>query len=186
MALFPLGILSAAGAGGGAAASDYELIESFILSSNQASIVFSNLGNFSSTYKHLQIRAVLRNTTASNAGQVRLNGDTGANYTYHDLAGSGTGVGSAGAANETQHLFYGVTGSSQSTGNFGVAVIDILDSFSTTKNKTIRTFAGSTQANRIGLNSAVWRNTNSITSINVFSPSTFLTGSRVSLYGVKG
>jgi hypothetical protein len=54
---FPLGILSAAGAGGGVAG-DYELISSEILGTTAASVTFSSLGDYSSTYKHLQIRAV--------------------------------------------------------------------------------------------------------------------------------
>jgi hypothetical protein len=50
---FPLGILSAAGAGGGVAG-DYELISSEILGTTAASVTFSSLGDYAppiSTYK---------------------------------------------------------------------------------------------------------------------------------------
>jgi hypothetical protein len=84
MSLFPLGILSAAGAGGVGAT--YELIESQILGSNQSSITFSSLATYASTYKHLQIRAAGKgsgNSFEETNVNLRFNGDTGSNYSAH-------------------------------------------------------------------------------------------------------
>ncbi len=184
MTLSALGIFSAAGAGGGFS-SDYELIETQILGSSQASITFSSLGTYSSTYKHLQIRWVAR---ASRAGQVgdpmviKINTATPAQT--HHLFGNGSSVGSN--ATTLYAIIDSIAGASAATNQFGVGVIDFVDAFSTTKNKTMRALAGGTGA--VSLDSALWNSTTATTSIELipFSATSFITGSRFSLYGIKG
>jgi len=187
---FPLGILSAAGAGG-VAASDYELISSSILGSSQSSIVF-DVSSFASTYKHLQIRYVARSTRAGNTLDglaVRFNADTGTNYAGHFLRGNGSAV-SSGAETSISKPQIGIIPAASSTANvFGSGVADFLDPFSTTKNKTFRSLYGMTSQNFVALNSGLWLNTNAITSITIFQTegsNNLLTGSRFSLYGIKG
>jgi hypothetical protein len=188
---FPLGILSAAGAGGAAFSSDYELIETQILGSNQASVIFSSLGTYSSTYKHLQIRLLGRQTLAA-GGQgdiyVRFNADSSSNYARHFLQGNGSTVTSGATANNSFALGGQAPYNNETTGAFGGSVIDILDAYSTTKNKTIRALSGSHSSNApvIQIASGHWRNTASITSITLSLFDIWLTGSRFSLYGIKG
>jgi hypothetical protein len=72
---------------------------------------------------------------------------------------------------------------------FGPIIIDIVDAYSTTKNKTIRSLQGVYSTGfQVRLVSGSWRNTASITTIAMTSAnsSNFLTGSRFSLYGIKG
>jgi hypothetical protein len=187
---FPLGILSAAGAGG--VASDYELIQSYILGSNQTSVTFSSLGDYSSTYKHLQIRYVARTSRASvfDGGRLRLNGDTGANFDDHGLYGTGSIVGSFAQLNASTGINFGNTpGANAAADVYGPGVIDILDSFSSTKFKVIRELSGvNSSSPSVALVSGSWRNTNSITTIAI-SPNVgpnWVAGSRFSLYGIKG
>jgi hypothetical protein len=189
MALFPLGILSAAGAGGGVA-SDYELIQTQILGSTQASVTFSSLSSYSATYKHLQIRSVARSTVAvTNMGyRIRFNGGASTDYSFHRLLGNGSTVSSyADAAATYFYITGGVVGSTGTANSFGVSVIDILDAFNTSKNTTTRTLNGNN--GNIGLDSAGWFNTAAIDSIvmeaDAGSPD-FVSGSRFSLYGIKG
>ena len=103
MTLSALGIFSAAGAGGAAFSSDYELISTTILGSSQTSVSFSGLGTYSSTYKHLQLRMVLRGDRNGGAEGLmgRLNGDTAANYANHTVRGSGTAMEAGGEVNVT-------------------------------------------------------------------------------------
>ena len=192
MTLSALGIFSAAGAGG-AAAGSYELIESYILGSSQSSVSFSSLGTYSTTYKHLQIRYALRGDRASDAEGIicRLNGDSGNNYANHQLFGNGSSVGS-GAQTSTSSLELNYTSAATTTANvFGSGVMDFLDAFSTTKNKTRRvSYSMGVHSGFSGvyLISGVWMNTSAITSI-AFTPqfgSNWVTGSRFSLYGIKG
>jgi len=188
MTLSALGIFSAAGAGGGFS-SDYELIQTQILSSSQASVVFNSLDTYSSTYKHLQIRAVVIKS-AADFEVVQFNGDTNnSNYTSHHLEATGTSVNAANSVTSGWSLnggSIGYYGSSQPSSK----VIDILDAFSSTKNKTTRTFGGlaASGSNMVVLASSHWRSTVSTTSLTVrtVGAGTFSSGSRFSIYGIKG
>jgi hypothetical protein len=172
--------------------SDFELIATTILSSSQPSVTFSNLGDYSSTYKHLQVRAVARSDQSSNDTRAVLtyNGDTTTtNYRSHILYGYLGVVGSEDTVNyERQHSGY-LTGGSNIANATGALIIDILDPFSTTKNKTMRTLSGYAATNSIiNLGSHLWMNTAAVNSINIKCSSTFnfVSGSRFSLYGIKG
>ena len=185
--LIPMGIL--AGSGGGVA-SDYELIETQILGSSQASITFSNLGTYSSTYKHLQIRGVVRGALASTSESfnLRFNGDTGSNYTQHGLFGNGSSVSSFASTSQTSTYPGQITAANTTTNAYSGFVLDVLDAYSTTKNTTMRVLLGSASSyNLITLNSGLWLNTASITSITLFGGNNNLAaGTRMSIYGIRG
>jgi hypothetical protein len=167
--------------------SDYELITTTVLTGNTASVTFSNLGDYSSTYKHLQVRMIARSNAAQpddGATGIQLNADTGNNYASHLLTGSGSSVTSE-AFTSQAFMFSQFIPAAQATANaFGASIIDFLDSFSTTKNKTIRYLNG---GNRIRLGSGVSLSTSSITSIkiDVRAGNSYVAGSRFSLYGIK-
>jgi hypothetical protein len=184
MALFPLGILSAAAGG---VQGDYELISSEILGSAQASVVF-DVSSFASTYKHLQIRSTARGTHATALLAIRLqaNGITSSSYSTHGLFGNGSSVGSYGYSNLVS-MYAGIaTGSSATANSFGASVLDILDAYSTTKNKTLRGFYGGATT-EVGYHSGAFLSTASITSVNLFPDAgSFAAGSRFSLYGIRG
>ena len=191
--LIPFGVFSAAGAGGGAAAGAYELISTTLISSNTASVTF-DLSAYTSTYKHIQIRALARGTaTYGHATYLRFNSDTGTNYSYHNLRANGSSVASVDStANSTTiGAFPSVTGSSGTSGSFGASIYDIVDAFSTSKNKTVRALYGMADGGSFDyyatLTSGNWRNTAAITSIYL-APETgnFVNGSRFSIYGIKG
>jgi hypothetical protein len=181
--MWNLGLLGAAGILKG----DFELIASTILDSSQPSITFSNLGNYSSTYKHLQFRVVARDNNAIDESSytLRFNSDTNnANYNYHGLVGIVTTVISF---SNTSGITFPIAGANQTANSFAGTVFDILDAFSTSKNKTIRAAAGHTSAiNRVSLLSGLWRNTDSITNISFNPVGNFVAGSRFSLYGIRG
>jgi hypothetical protein len=184
--MWNLGLLGAAGIRTG----DFELITTTILSSSQPSVTFNNLGDYSSTYKHLQIRVVSRSTQANNLESflLRMNGISSASYSYHQMYESGSSVASFGIANNTSIVAGFSAGANAGTNIFSANVIDILDPFSTTKNTTTRSFLGSTgAASGVRLYSGSFINTASITSLEVRDPSAnFVTGSRFSLYGIRG
>jgi hypothetical protein len=183
MSLFPLGILSAAGAGG--VQGDYELIETVILGSAQSSVTFSSLATYASTYKHLQIRAVAQNVEMS----LRFNGVTASgSYKDHRLYGLNGTVYSG--SDYTNKIFFGTLGQTGDTNQFGATVSDILDPFSTSKNTTIRGLNGRASSENaiVNLFSGVFLSTDSITSIEIlqYTGGNLSIGSRFSLYGIRG
>jgi hypothetical protein len=184
MTLSALGIFSAAGAGGGFS-SDYELITSTVLGSAQPSVTFSNLGDYASTYKHLQIRSVSRSDGTPAGVLTRLNGDTTISYKTHYLLGTGASVVSGTFATDTFGQIGLQSTNASATGDFRPGVIDLLDPYSTTKNKTLRGFSASSSG--VIIMSVLWINTASLTSWQLIADSgNYVAGSRFSLYGIKG
>jgi hypothetical protein len=115
-----------------------------------------------------------------------MNADTAANYAFHQLQGGSTSVTSSATANSSFMFLATIWGDDAVANIFGVSVTDLLDAYSTTKNKTIRTLGGN-GATLVQLTSGHRRSTEAITSLEV-KPRTgnFMIGSRFSLYGVKG
>jgi hypothetical protein len=188
MTLSALGIFSAAGAGGVVATGTYELIESTILGSSQSSITFSNLGTYSSTYKHLQIRVTAREDESGLENVwIRFNGDTGANYRGHQLTSNGSSTTSGAQSAGDTFGFAGIVATSANSANiFGAFVMDILDPYGSGKNKTTRAFGG-VSPGWVLIRSALWMSTASTTSVTLLPQSTnFVAGSRFSIYGIRG
>jgi hypothetical protein len=189
--LIPLGFL----AGSGGVEGDYELIESVILTTTESSVTFSSLGSYSSTYKHLQLRSAPKSNSsaASGLGWVRLNGSfngntTDSNYSIHILNSNPGGSPQVESIAETSsRKGFGVA--ARTNENFSVNITDILDAFSSTKNTTSRTFSGTpSSTSRVQIMSHLFNNTASITSVTLTTEdgSSFIAGSRFSLYGIKG
>jgi len=187
---------------GGGAASDYELISTTVLGSTTASVTF-NVSALSSTYKHLQLRITARNAWSAPSGTVayganalvRFNGDaTSGNYRSHYVEGntaSGMLSGDYGTISGAYIPDLGGVWDSTIANVYSAGVVDILDPFSATKNKTLRTFYGNIKAGqgRVGLNSTAWFSTAAVTSIVVSEDGSgggYKAGSRFSLYGLKG
>jgi hypothetical protein len=159
-----------------------------VLTSTANTITFSSIP---STYKHLQLRMVSKTTDASSTGYLfmRFNSDSGANYSYHYLFAP---VSSAGATGSTFAGLIFMNGNDIGANAFSSNIVDIADYADTNKFKTSRMFGGRSGngagGNQLHLESANWRSTSAITSINLsFGDGTNLSiGSRFSLYGIKG
>jgi hypothetical protein len=153
-----------------------------------ASITFSSIP---STYTHLQIRAISRQTSTGVNAYLQFNSDTSsANYTQHQLAGNGSTVSASATTTGTlsgAYLFYGAS-SSQGANVFGAAVIDILDYANTNKYKTGRSLSGydNNGSGVLNLTSALWLSTSAISSITVLPQSAnFAQYTQFALYGIK-
>lgn len=192
----PFGIGFFATAGVSASAGSFDLLETQVLGSGQASVTFSSLSTYS-TYRHLQLRITTRtNRSGADSDPVvmRFNSDSGANYATHGLIGYNIGGTTAVASNNgtsTNHLFLteAMPTNNSAANSFGGMIVDILDSFGTTKNKTVRTLAGMRDTwSSAELRSGVWLNTNAISSITILPllGTQLVANSRFSLYGVKG
>jgi hypothetical protein len=189
----PLGVLAVAGAGGGAATSAFELLETQTLSGTQASITFSNLNtNYGSTYQHLQLRLVTR-TSRTDADSdpilIRFNSDSGNNYARHGLR---AGFGSLSSVGSTAQSAIFLTENSAVNKNasniFTPIVADLLNPFED-RQKTVRGISGLLASGWYGteLWSGNWANTSAITTITLLPliGANFVAGCRFSLYGTR-
>jgi hypothetical protein len=167
----------------------YDLISTTVLQSNTGPVVFNNLGIYASTYKHLQVRMVTRSPHAgASILSMQLNGDTASNYSWHWLYGNGSSVQSGATSNASEILVRDIPSANETANAFGATVLDILDPYSTTKNKTTRALHGSavSGAQFVTFSSGAWRNTASLTQISFSAYAGFVAGSRFSLYGIRG
>ena len=196
MPLFP-GIFASAISGHltPADAGSYFPIGEFTLASAQSEINFTNIPQ---TYTHLQIRLIARSTrnvassTETILGVRAGNGsiDTGNNYSYHALGGDGSSafVGAL-TSNSSMPLGY-ISAFNATAGQFGIAVIDILDYKSTNKNKTFRCLTGVDRngAGQVRFTSGSWMNSSSaIDTIRLFDyngSGDFVQYTSAALYGV--
>jgi hypothetical protein len=151
----------------------------------------TNTVTFSSipgTYKHLQIRFRAANPNFDTLG-VRFNGDTGTNYTEHLIEGSGIGTAGGGGNGLGVVSRIGILSLTDVANQQSVGVIEIIDYASTTKTKSLRYAAGrenQATSGRTVLGSGMRNNTEAITSVTLFAPGNFTTGTTFALYGIKG
>ena len=167
----------------------YGLVASTILTANEPSVTFGNLDQYSSTFTHLQVRISSRNLRSDSNETLfmRFNNDSGQNYFTHTLLSNGSQIQSIPGPNQT-YITPGISNGNTSTANsFGSSIVDILDAFSPSKNKTTRSLSLWGNPNQIRLDSSAWNNTAPISSISIQgSISNFMAGSRFSLYGIRG
>lgn len=183
-------VLGSLSSGVAAATGAYESIATVNGTGASSTVTFSSIP---STYKHLQIRWIAKDTTGTTVANLRItcNGITGTSYAFHQLYGDGSVVTATGNASAA-YSNAGVIRSTATADVMSAGIIDIHDYASTTKNKTFRCFSGSdantgTTADRVYLVSGLLMSTNAISSIDLITTGTFFTTtSTFSLYGIKG
>ena len=156
-----------------------------------SSITFSSIP---STYSHLQIRLfgqTNRPDVSRDNYRITLNGDTGSNYSYHGVFGTGASVGSYAAANAT----FIQSNTLGALGYFGASIVDILEYTNTNTFKTLRCIGGVNDNTAgwtvVDFDSGNWRNTSAITSITLTpggggGSNAFVQYTHAALYGIKG
>lgn len=178
--------------------SSFYSIATITPSNGTTSITFSSIPQ---TYKSLQVRILYKDTSTNEGAQsftakncnIYVNESSGYTCSSHTLGGNGTTVSATGQSSVSVCSMIGmyvgtVTGG---TNTYGVAILDIIDYTSTTKNKTLRYIAGSninTTSTNYGiyLGSALAQTTDAITSLKFGAPgSAMATGTTFALYGVK-
>jgi hypothetical protein len=185
-----IGIIASSGAGG--VANSYESIATTTVGAGGSStITFSSIP---STYQHLQLRTITRNTASATDGTwMRFNSDaTSGNYVNHDIYGDGASAGAeALTTSQTGIIDTTLLSNASYTNIFNISVIDILDYANTNKNKTVRTLSGldvNGAGGQILFRSGLWMSTSAISSITFVArgSGTFAQYSQIALYGIKG
>jgi len=188
------GIVASGISGSKIATGSFYSIATVTAAGGEAFLTFTSIP---STYKSLQIRGIARDGFTSSLIDgglyIKINGDTGANYSYHWLYGNGTSVSANGvASNATPYIPMGdITSGLSNTNIYAASNWDIIDYSSTTKYKTVRTISGS-NANGTGsglgiaMSSVLWQSTSAINSVGIGAgQTTFAAGSTFALYGIN-
>lgn len=178
-----LGIFASA-VTGGVSTTSFESIATVSVGSGGSSTV--EFTSIPSTYTHLQLRYMARNSSANYFVRIGFNNNTTAtDYAYHILNGTGSSI-TTGYENNYSYAPRVYSGSP--TQVFGVGVVDILDYANTNKNKTFRGLGGfdANGSGELDFISGLWMKTNAITSIQISAyAGSYQQYSHFALYGCK-
>jgi hypothetical protein len=177
-----LGILSAAGATG-----SFDLLQTTTIVSDQQDVFFNNLERYQTLYKHLQIRILAKTQTGFGSDPriyLQINEAT-VNYDSNFIQGLTSTVQSGSAQDVLQQMELSPIGAVSNT--FSPVIIDFIDAY--TGFKTFHSlFALDGSVRSVGQYGG---NNNSSVLLSKIrfrlgSSALFATGSRFSLYGIKG
>lgn len=164
-----------------AAGNTYEAIATTSVSSSTTTITLSSIP---STYTDLVL--IITAKTSSGADiWLRVNGDTGSNYSYTELDANGTTVASSRASNQSNGLLTDWYGTPTSD-NSHICICHLNNYSNSTTYKTMLSRANRASSGT-DLVASLWRSTSTINSLTLrFSgATTFEVGTVVSLYGIK-
>jgi hypothetical protein len=186
-----LGIMASQISGHLASPTSFDSIQTVTVGSGGSSSV--SFTSIPSTYKHLQIRWIGRSTRSLfvDGSIIRFNGDSGSNYSKHNLYGTNLGsVGSESGVSQTGINLGDTIGATATAGIFTPGVIDILDYQNTSKYKTLRALQGYYFDSNTGVSafkSGLWMSSSAISSITITPEvANYAQYSSFALYGIKG
>tara|TARA_R110002110_G_scaffold228263_2_gene443662 strand:+ start:808 stop:1347 length:540 start_codon:yes stop_codon:yes gene_type:complete len=173
-----------------------EAIATTYLEADATSITFDLSSSPANTYEDLQLRGSVRTTraTALEPVAVQFNGDTGANYQTHKMAGYGTSQVSGGEFNQVRtHVASVMPTNTDKGGFYGYFVCDISDYRNANKNTTLSYVSGENGSDQyVVFGSGMWDNQTAkphsgVTSIKIYpnNGSDFTRGSEFTLYGLN-
>jgi hypothetical protein len=163
-----------------AGVSAYTALANVTLGSSASTVTFSSI---SQAFRDLII--VMSPMAVVNGGQpfLRINSDSGANYSSVYAEGDGSSTNSGGSVSPNSiyltRTYYLVSDTKRSS-----MVINLLDYSVTNKHKTVL-FRGNQVDSGVGMGVGRWASTSAITSIEITGNGTFASGSTFALYGVS-
>lgn len=135
-----------------------------------------------STYTDLILVNFIGNATGAGAGgiQIRYNGDTGSNYSWTYLVGTG----SSAVSGRSSGTYFDI-GMTNNTTDFSQVICQIQNYSNTTTYKTTMSRSASA-ATEVSANVSLWRSTSAINSITVTKAdgANFKSGTTLTLYGI--
>jgi hypothetical protein len=157
-----------------AAGNTYEAIATQTLGSAAASVTFSSI---SGSYTDL-VLIIEGTASAGDAVYLQYNGDTGTNYSWTNMQGTGTTT-QSNRGSSTAEARIGSIGTTRYN-----SITQIVNYSNATTYKTAISRSNRTDVNTFAFVN-LWRDTAAITSIAVITGATFSTGTTFSLYGIK-
>jgi hypothetical protein len=162
------------------ATNTYVALDTQTLSSSATSVTFSSIPQ---GYTDLVLVCSVRVTSATDDFNIQFNGEnTGTNYSFTQLTGTGSAASSGRASNSNQFRLADYMPNSTL---YGTIISHIQNYSNTTTYKTVLSRWGAAD-NATGANVGTWRNTAAITSIRLAEGSNLnlIAGSTFTLYGI--
>jgi hypothetical protein len=154
----------------------YTPLATVTLGASASSVTFSSIP---ATYRDLILVAdLILSSSNSQQIRVRLNADTGSNYSFVNMLATTSAISQSGTTTGIR-IGHGFSGSRSSH------ILNLMDYSATDKHKT-GIARGDNAANRVEALANRWANTSAVTSMSavVEDASNFASGSTFSLYGV--
>jgi hypothetical protein len=172
---------------GKTAVGSMEAISSVTLSSTLGSVSFNNIPQ---TYQHLELRTMALGSSSNQDILIRFGSsstiDSGSNYSWHELRGTGTNPVSSTATPNASALY--VSSNAIDSAFPDISILSIVDYSNINKYKTLRVLRGGDRngSGTMGIFSGNWRSFNAIDSLLIYvSGGSFNANSTFSLYGIK-
>jgi hypothetical protein len=159
----------------------YTPLATVTLGTAASSVTFSSIP---ATYRDLIVVFAGTATATNSVALIRLNSDTGSNYSSLNARGNGSNA--ASASTTTTGAWFLQANSALGTTQSN-AIGQIMDYSATDKHKTIlsRGDTNNTEGPAVEMIAARWANTAAVTSVQVYlAANNFASGSTFSLYGV--
>jgi hypothetical protein len=154
----------------------YEKIATTTLGSSAATIDFNSI---SSAYTDLRLTLV---TTKAGYGLLNINGDTGTNYSYTWIDGSGSAAASGRATND--NYFY-LSQRPFSTTIPHFITFDFFSYAGSTFKTCLTTYSQDENGSGyVGNQVGLWRSTSAISSLSLSGGTNYLIGTTATLYGI--
>jgi hypothetical protein len=161
----------------------YDKIATYTVPSAAASYTFTSIAG---TYTDIILIADATTVNANGSIALQLNGDTGTNYSYTALYGTGSVAGSLRGSNAAIIGFIGFA-AQVPVGTRAMGIAHFQNYSNTTTNKTVLIRNTPAVSATVEAGVGLWRNTSAITSITLLplSGASLATGSTFTLYGIK-
>jgi hypothetical protein len=170
-------------------ATTYKLIDKAILTGSQASVSFTGLGSYSSTYTDLKVVTSTRSATTNSAIYIKFNGSS-SNYSMKSLFTFCTAPFANGASGSEAYIGNWTAVASNQTSNTFGSQDWYIPNFSSSNYKSIS--VDGVQENNatfsiLMMNAGLWSDTSAITSMafTLEGGDSFASGSSFYLYGIK-
>jgi hypothetical protein len=163
----------------------FESIASF------GSASFIDFNSIPSTYTHLQLRFLVRDSAlfTERAVFIEINDNliTGSNSIHAFLGNGSTGSGTNAINQGRFGSLVPIPGSSNTANVFSCGIVDFIDYANVSKNKVVKIMHGydANGSGKVGIESYLFNSTNAISKIRFYTNVSMVAGSSVSLYGVK-
>lgn len=178
--------------------SDMQLITTTTLGADTSSITFSNLDTVASEYKHLRVVLTGRAGTNSTGQSINLkiNGSTSSIYnsqSFYAFSGASNRTWIYINQPDTQSYIGGCEGQTAYPSIFQPNIYEFPNFSSTSINKYYQCLGGcaigpdvANGSSNVSFNNGMWASTAAITTIQFVLATNFKSGTRASLYGLRG